>query len=215
MNVAVVGKGKLARALIEGLEAQSFDERKPARILIHAGSGREMPEALAFCTKCKIPFIQASTGIDAPDHPPFPYIEASNLALDVLRFEKAASLFEGAHAILTESHQAEKTTTPGTAQRIAKRLGLREIISIRDPKVQMERFQIDEKDLKSHALHELQIDRAGVQIRLEVRITGLAPYVAGAKELLKLDLESLENGLYLLSELTAIEKSADNIAPTH
>ena len=214
MDVCIVGKGKLAKALLAGLEGRPFDGSS-ARALIHAGSGREMPEAIAYCTENKVPFIQAATGIAAPENPPFPYIDASNLALDVLRFEQAATLFKGAAATLTESHQAEKKSVPGTAQRIAKALGLREITSIRDPKVQKERFGLNGEELKSHAIHELQLERGGVQMRLEVRITGLEPYVAGAKELLEMDLESLAGGLYSLSELAAIEKSADNIAPTH
>lgn len=212
--MCIVGKGKLAKALLCGLGAKPFDG-SAQRALIHAGSGREMAKAIAYCAQGKIPFIQAATGIEAPVNPPFAYIDASNFSLDVLRFEQAATLFKGATISLTESHQAEKTTTPGTAKRIAKSLGLKEIISIRDPKVQKERFGIDESDLKSHALQELKIERAGVEIRLEVRTTGLEPYVAGAKELLRLDLESLEDGLYSLSELAGIKKSADNIATTN
>lgn len=214
MDVTIVGRGKLAKALLAGLDGKPFDG-SPARALIHAGSGREMPEAIAYCAKYKVPFIQASTGIAAPENPPFPYIEASNFALDVLRFEQAATLFKGAAATLTESHQAEKKTTPGTAKRIARALGLREIRSIRDPKVQKERFGLSEEELKSHAIHELVVERGGVQIRLDVRITGLEPYVAGAKELLEMDLESLADGIYSFSELAAIEKSADNIASAH
>lgn len=214
MNVCIVGTGKLAKALLSGLRGKPFDG-SPTRALIHAGSGREMPEALAYCAEHKIPFIQASTGIAAPKNPPFPYIEAPNLALDVLRFVEAATLFKGAAITLTESHQAEKTTPAGTAQLIADRLELDEIISVRDPAIQKERFHIEEKDLKSHALHELQIERAGVRIRLEVRITGLEPYVAGAKELLNRNLEGLKDGVHALSELATIEKSADNIAAAY
>lgn len=219
MNVYIVGRGKLAQALLAGLEGNPFGsnllDNKLPRALIHAGSGREMPQALAYCAQHRLPLIQASTGIQTPKNPPFPYIEAPNLALDVLRFIEAAALFKGASITLTESHQAQKTTTAGTAKLIAQRLGLHEITSIRDPKVQKSRFHIDEKDLNSHALHELQIQRAGVDIRFEVRVRGLEPYIAGAKELLKMDLESLAEGIYSLSELAAIKKSADNIAAAH
>jgi len=214
MDVCIVGRGKLAQALLTKLEGKRMDAG-PARALIHAGSGREMPQAIAYCTKHKIPLIQASTGIVAPENPPFAYIEAPNLAMDVLRFVEAASLFKGAAITLTESHQATKKSLPGTARLIAERLGIEKIDSIRDPKVQKERFQLSEEELSSHAIHNLCIERAGVQIYLEVRITGLEPYVAGAKEILKLDLESLEDGFYKISELAGIEHSTDNITATN
>ena len=58
-EVVIVGRGKLANELMEGLNGDaisrtvSWDDRatlaSDPRIVVHAGSGRELPEVIDYC----------------------------------------------------------------------------------------------------------------------------------------------------------------------
>ena len=77
MQVLVVGTGKLASELLDAHRldpatcrvipwsdsARNDAQRSDARaIVVHAGSGRELPAAIAFCEATGSPLVELSTG---------------------------------------------------------------------------------------------------------------------------------------------------------
>lgn len=209
-EVHISGRGKLASALIAGLEAgcsaAPFDPDRPGVTVIHAGSGSERSALFDYCEKHAVPYIEASTGMQPPSDPSFAYIAAPNLSIAALDFLEAApellKHFPEGNLTLSESHQESKTSPPKTALLLCERLGLESFTSIRSPLEQAERWNLSASELNAHAIHEVKIDYLGAEITVQLKITGHAPYVEGARELLSWDLENLEPGLYTLSELS-------------
>lgn len=207
MDVLIVGCGKLAVQLLHGLPAKRFVRAAPRPLaIIHAGSGRELDEVIAYCTQHICPLIQASTGLAIPTAPAFPYICAPNLALPIVRLMVAldhlAPHFKSSAVELIESHQQAKKTVAGTAALIGAKFGLQseEIISERNPEIQKKYFHVEEEHLGHHAIHQLRLSEPGLSISLETRVMGARPYVEGAKALVRIA-QTLSPGVYSLEEL--------------
>lgn len=156
MQVIVVGTGKLATELLGShrldpstchvmawseharTEVQRSDDarrsdarRSDARsIVVHAGSGRELPAAIAFCQATGSPLVELSTGSDLEtgSHD-FPIVLCPNTNILMLKFmsmlETSGHLFRDCRISVTESHQASKASVPGTAVGIGQSLGTR------------------------------------------------------------------------------------------
>jgi 4-hydroxy-tetrahydrodipicolinate reductase len=70
-EVLVVGRGKLANELMDGLSGDvisrtiRWDNRSTSlsdsRIVVHAGSGRELPEVIDYCTNTNTLLFELST----------------------------------------------------------------------------------------------------------------------------------------------------------
>ncbi|NJO70369.1 MAG: hypothetical protein HC830_14775 [Bacteroidetes bacterium] len=123
MKIFVAGSGKLANAiLISGLtipfceilkwepQHQSIHERA---ILVHAGSGRQLNECMAFCSGSKSVFIELATGLNTEKmEVDFPLIICPNTSLLVLKtlhmVQKSSMHFKNYEISITESHQATK-----------------------------------------------------------------------------------------------------------
>ena len=205
-DVLIAGCGKLALDLIDGLKAAPFTiDAEKVRAVIYAGSGRELEAVTTYCHEKGSTLIQASTGIDHPKSPSFPYIIAPNLSLAVLKFVDAikdfTDHFKGAHITLTESHQKTKQSSPGTAERIKAALNLDSYNSVRSEESQKDYFQVPPEHLDRHAIHEVNIELGSAEVRAQVRIMGKEPYIEGARVLLEKDLCLLKPGLYLLEDL--------------
>jgi len=193
--VLVVGRGKLAAELLGGLSGQSivrvlpWTERENGgsgpSMVVHAGSGRELEDVAGFCAKKGSPLLELSTaGGRLPASPAFPIVLCPNVNMQMLSFmamvKQAAGYFKGQDIRITESHQAAKSTKPGTAIHLAGSLGVPEdsIRSIRDPKVQ-KALGIPDEFLDRHAYHEVLIKSGEVEIRLETRVLGKSAYASG------------------------------------
>jgi hypothetical protein len=209
-EVHISGKGKLASALITGLQesfgAMPFDPNRPGIPVIHAGSGKERLALFNYCQKYAVPYIEASTGMEAPSEPSFVYIAAPNLSIAALDFLEAAPEFArhfpGGSIQLSESHQATKTSPPKTALLLCEQLGLESFTSIRTPSEQTKRWGLSRSELDAHAIHEVKIDHLGAEITFQLKITGYTPYIEGARQLLSWNLKSLKAGLYTFPELS-------------
>lgn len=216
MRVYIAGAGKLASELRDGLPPQAGREvlpwpgdpagaltdalphalaKTPAdnapTVVVHAGSGRELPAITAFCARTGAVLVELSTG-SALEHTEagFPIVLCPNTNILMLKFmamlARSGSLFQGCAVQLTESHQAGKTSVPGTAVAMAEALGLpaAHIVSVRAPAEQMGRLGIPEAQLARHAFHRIQIEDGACALTLETRVQGDAPYAAGVGQIL-------------------------------
>jgi hypothetical protein len=195
-TVLIVGRGKLATELLHGLGGPSiarvghWDERHSLAggpcLVAHAGSGRELSAVTEFCAETGAILLQLSTADSPlPAMPAFPLIVCPNVNMPMLSFMAmvrcGAKYFRGLDIRIAESHQASKSTRPGTAVHLARSLGVpeREIRSERDPRVQEEMLGIPPSFLDRHAYHEILIHDPEVEIRLQTRVLGKSAYAAG------------------------------------
>jgi len=199
--VLIVGNGKLAAELLGNLggaamaDVTRWEDRPQSpdtgTIVVHAGSGRQWEQVLAYCAATGSTLLELSTsGSPIPVNPSFPLIVCPNvnlLVLDFLAMLKASGSRFGDCAIaITESHQASKKTAPGTARYIANVLGVApsRIISVRDPCVQQQHLGIAPEFLDRHALHRIVISNQDAQLVLESRVLGKVAYAAGLGRIL-------------------------------
>jgi 4-hydroxy-tetrahydrodipicolinate reductase len=202
-EVLVVGRGKLANELMEGLSGNvisrtiRWDDRSTSVsdswILVHAGSGRELPEVIDYCTNTNTLLFELSTADSMiPDMVDFPVIICPNVNLQMLRFmamvRQASRYFKGQTIEITESHQATKKTKPGTAIYLANQLGVSEseIRSERNPERQQKIFGIPAGYLTRHAYHKIAITSPEAEITLETRVLGKTAYAASLSEIISI-----------------------------
>ena len=218
MKVFIIGSGKLANALNAGLSIPlceihkwetACQNLKEKSILVHAGSGRQFDECWNFCSRTKAVFIELSTGLETErQEPDFPLLICPNtsiLVLKTLNMIKAyGSYFEGNEISLTESHQATKTTEPGTAYTIADSLKIPhdKVISVRDPEVQLKKIGIPQEYLTKHAYHKIVIKDGDDEITIETKVLGHNTYVNGVRKIIEAILKyDWENRKYTILDL--------------
>ncbi|WP_175829804.1 dihydrodipicolinate reductase [Burkholderia cepacia] len=215
MQVLVVGTGKLASELLGAHrldpatcrvmawsdsthhDAQRSDARHgdarhtDARsIVVHAGSGRELPDVIAFCEATAAPLVELSTGsvLETGSYA-FPIVLCPNTNILMLKFmsmlETSGHLFHDCRISLTESHQAGKTSVPGTAVGIGQSLGVppEDIRSVRDPDVQRSEFAVADDQLGRHAIHRIRIEDGACSLQFESRVVGDTPYADGVSRI--------------------------------
>ncbi len=219
MRIAIVGSGKLAKALLydlpeidSGIKTEPWNASSNADVIIHAGSGNQFKEVISFCEAKKTPLIQASTlkELQPPQKLSFVYVKAPNLSLPIVKFtyllKQIRTLFPQAEKELIESHQATKTTFAGTAKCIADASGLEAslIQSIRDVGVQKD-LGIPEEHLESHALHILTVEEDDATLTFSTNVYGTRTYSIGAAKIAHSCL-LLEPGVFEVIDL--IEKGA-------
>ena len=193
----VVGNGKLATFFLHShdIKTLSFDQKEHvdvnSTVLLHCGSGRQLDEALDFCKSYQMPMIQASTSVNIQDiEVDFPLVDAPNLSIPILRFlqelKHLSKSFASSNKTIKESHQSTKTSPPKTAIMMADILQVHEdqIISVREPIVQEEEFNIPKEYLNSHAIHEIEFFEEDVSITFKTQVFGKRTYILGAKKLL-------------------------------
>lgn len=195
MNVIIVGAGKLAKELLDSLKASNAhpvlpwadrDQASGPAIVVHAGSGRELDEVVAYCRATRSPLMELATGsrIEAMA-PDFPLVLCPNTNILMLKFmamlARSGTMFAGYRIGFTESHQAQKSSTPGTAVAMAQSLGLpaAEIVSIRNPAEQENTLGIPPEHLARHAYHRIVIEDGMCSLALETRVYGATPYADG------------------------------------
>jgi dihydrodipicolinate reductase len=217
MHVVIVGTGKLASELLASHQLGHPFQVVPwgrqaggeSTIVVHAGSGRELEAVAAFCRATASPLIELSTGsVLEQGAPDFPVVLCPNTNILMLKFmamlETSGHLFRGYQVELLESHQASKSSVPGTAVAMAESLGLAPgaIRSVRDPQVQQGELGIAAADLPRHAFHRIRIDDGVCQVQLETRVQGDAPYAAGVSRIVEAVAgHALESRLYPVMEL--------------
>lgn len=197
LHILIAGHGKLARELLAGLGPQASAWREDAsnhdlaaQVVVHAGSGRELAAVVAFCRARALPLVELSTGTAVTELATgLPVVVCPNANLLMLKFmtmlERSGGWFRDGRIRLVESHQAGKTSVPGTAVAMAQALGLdpARIESVRDPAVQVQSLGIAVDDLPRHAFHRIDIEEGPCTITLETRVRGDDPYVDGVRRI--------------------------------
>lgn len=202
MQVLVVGTGKLATELLGShrldpatcrVTAWSDPARTETRsIVVHAGSGRELPAAIEFCRATGSPLVELSTGseLETGSHD-FPVVLCPNTNILMLKFmsmlETSGHLFRDCRISVTESHQAGKTSVPGTAVGLGQSLGVpaQDIRSVRDPDEQRDALQIPDDQLGRHAFHRIRIEDRACSLQFESRVYGASPYADGVSRIVE------------------------------
>lgn len=215
-QVIIVGAGQLARELVGSLDAGEgaavvqwpvADGTAPA-IVVHAGSGRELAAVEAFCEASGSTLVELATGsaLARRSHG-FPVVLCPNTNILMLKFmgmlERSGPLFAGYRIGLVESHQAQKTSVPGTAVGMAHALGLAagDIRSVRSAEVQSRDLQIPDEHLGRHAYHRIDIEDGLCSLTLETRVYGDAPYADGvARIVAAVRAHPLDNRRYSVME---------------
>ena len=217
MQIQIVGSGKLATELLTQLSLavpymvhrwSSASTTEDPSVVVHAGSGRELEEVIDYCRKTNSALVELSTGSRLQIvSPAFPVVLCPNTNILMLKFmnmlTRSGKLFKGYHLEVTESHQAEKRSAPGTAIAIAQSLGIsaNEVVSVRDPEVQQTVLGIPAEHLARHAMHTILIEDGTCRILLETRVYGASPYADGvAKIVAAVAAHHLENRVYAIDE---------------
>ncbi len=231
--VIIVGNGHLAKCFFDNIENISREKynihlipisfntliqtekkdplivsNKSLNMLLHIGSGRQLEESITFCQKYQIPLIQGASGIKSqlPNMLNFPYIEAPNLSVPIIKFmtmlRKSGYLFKNSTIQITESHQKTKNTVPETAIHLANFLSIKKtnIKSIRDPQIQKKKYKIPDKFLTGHAYHEIAITEKGGSLKLSTSVWGRDTYIYGVLEINKIKY-ILKNKKYHIADL--------------
>lgn len=201
-QVLIVGAGKLAGELLENLRSSSISSVLPwaqratkwdgCRIIVHAGSGRELKDVVTFCASRQLVLVELSTA-GSLEHfkPTFPIVICPNANILMLKFmamlKSQGHLFSDYQKVLLESHQANKKSEPGTAINLAESLALPkgDIISVRDPLVQEREVGIPPEHLSRHAVHKITITDGNVSVILETKVFGQAPYASGLGQIVE------------------------------
>lgn len=200
MEIALAGSGRLAQAIARHLEATPDfvpvawppPPSSRARIVVHAGSGRELPAIWEHCSRHGSLLVELSTGTPtATTDLDFPRLVCANTSLLLVKFlhlmRASGKDFAQFPKTIRESHQSEKTSVPGTALDLARAFGVppSEIESIRDPRYQVEILGIPTEHLGRHAWHRIELTDGDVSVRFETRVLGVATYAKGALEILR------------------------------
>lgn len=202
VQVLIVGSGKLASELLENLSSSNITKVLPwtqrdqphegKRIVVHAGSGREIDEVVSFCSRNHLVLIELSTSDNlAAARTPFPIIICPNVNMLMLRFmamlQSQGHLFAQYKKTILESHQSTKKSEPGTAISIADSIGMKadQIISVRDPVTQERELGIPAEFLSRHAYHSVRITDGNATILFETKVLGEAPYSLGLAQVIE------------------------------
>lgn len=177
--------------------------------MVHAGSGRQLKECLAFCERTKSVFIELSTGLETEKmNPDFPLIICPNTSILLLKtlnmIKVNGGYFENYQISITESHQSTKTTEPGTAYAFANALKFPadKIISIRDTEIQRDKIGIPKEYLDKHAYHKIVFKDGRDEVTIETKVLGHDSYAHGVKTIVEAVLKhNLENKKYTILDL--------------
>jgi hypothetical protein len=217
-HVIVVGSGKLASAVFEelgrdeGILVSSWDTKAANSmvnsIVIHAGSGRQLPEVYDFCSLSKSILVELSTGTGTADRDLlFPVVVCPNTSILLIKFlslwKQFGTLTDRFDISILESHQNTKKSLPGTAVEIADAIGFprEEILSVRDQDVQSKEIGIPGEYLSKHAFHRIEIEDGTVSIKIETKVLGHDSYADGVRQIVSsIGKIKLENRTYQITE---------------
>ena len=218
VQVIIVGSGKLGRELFT-----SFKERSAfpviawtgdaaysfPSVVVHTGSGRELDDVVSYCERTRSILLELSTGSTLLKREvACPVVICPNTNILMLKF--MVLLAQGGHHFknykiqITESHQADKSSVPGTAVNLAESLGVspEKIKSLRDVSVQRDVLGIPEEYLSRHAYHRLVIEDGLSSVALETKVFGSTPYADGVGQIIQAVSENdLEPRRYNVLEL--------------
>ena len=178
-------------------------------VVVHTGSGRELADVVSYCERTCSILLELSTGSTLlTQEVGCPVVICPNTNILMLKF--MALLAQGGHHFknykiqFTESHQADKSSVPGTAVNLAESLGVlpEKIKSVRDVGVQRDALGIPLEYLSRHAYHRLVIEDGLSSVALETKVFGSTPYADGVGQIIQVvSANVLESRRYNVLEL--------------
>ncbi len=201
MQVIIVGSGKLGQELFTSFKEKSVfpvltwagENTHPfPSVVVHTGSGRELDDVVRYCESTRSILLELSTGSALlAQQVACPVVICPNTNILMLKF--MALLSQGGHHFkkykihITESHQADKSSIPGTAVNLAESLGVapEKIQSVRDVDVQRNVLGIPQEYMSRHAYHRLVIEDGLSSIVLETKVFGSMPYADGVAQIIQ------------------------------
>ena len=213
VTILIAGHGNLAAAIqatladhldciVDRWENAGAYTEEQHKVIVHIGSGRQLPDILAYCNRNGTPLIQGSTGLDY--HYPgggFTVVEAANFNILLLKFmhmlKQFGKHFRSYEIQIVESHQETKTSVPGTAVAFSEYFGVdvSTIRSIRNRAQQLDELGIAAPYLDRHAVHILTINDGDTTLSMRTQVLGLASYVSGLASIVRA-LPKLEKRFY-------------------
>lgn len=219
-KIIIIGNGKLSEAIKSGFPQYSnipvqhyFDKisADEQSLFVHIGSGRQYPESLKNAISNHSIFIQAATEknikMSAPSVGSFKFINAPNLDINIVKLfyllHLSDGLFCGENISITESHQKEKKSQPGTAFKICDYLNIphEKVLSIRDEESQK---KLGISHLNHHAFHQITIGNKNSNIKIETKIEGAESYVFGLSKIVHAAYQ-LSYGIYEVEDLLKLK----------
>jgi dihydrodipicolinate reductase len=159
-------------------------ENYPNIVAIHFGGQGRLDALVRYCEVRGIPIIQGSTNVVVPSSNKIVIINATNLALPMVRFMLAFPAFartisRGMTTFVIESHPKDKKDVSGTARAVVKALDLPEdiIFSARKPG---EQVALGMPPDRYHAYHKIVFTGQSVKISVETEVDSLEPCAKGA-----------------------------------
>lgn len=167
--------------------------------------------------ECEIPFVMGTTGGDMAAinrtvmASKICAVVAPNMAIPIvallIAFEHLAETcpdaLRGHELRITESHQATKRDTSGTAKAMVKHLAalglpasVEAIEKIRDPERQVSEMRVPEAHLGGHAFHRYAISAPDESLRLELRhdVVGRRVYAQGTLRAVEFLIAQMQRG---------------------
>ena len=201
MQVIIVGSGKLSQELLASFKEKSIFPvlawagnvtPSASSVVVHTGSGRELDEVIRYCEHTQSVLLELSTGsVLLARQVTCPVVICPNTNILMLKFmallEQGGAQFKNYQIQLIESHQADKSSVPGTAVNLAQSLGLKseQIVSIRNPSVQQERLGIPAEYMSRHAYHRIVIEDGLSSVAIETKVFGSTPYAEGVAKIVQ------------------------------
>jgi dihydrodipicolinate reductase len=219
MKIFIAGSGKLASAILSSSLAfpsgevvkweSDYCSLNEKAIIVHAGSGRQLEECIAFCQKTGSTLIELSTGLFTETlEADFTLIICPNTSILLLKtmnmLKQCGHYFSKDKISILESHQSAKKSVPGTAYNFADSLNFpaTNITSIRDVDTQLNEVGIPSDYLGKHAYHKIIIEDGPDQVVIETKVLGHDSYVNGVKKIVGAVLKnSFEKRTYNVLEL--------------
>lgn len=220
MNPVICSCGALGQAIVDlcvekGAGFYIFEERMPDHfdvskpdIAIFCGKKNQekFEKFIDFCERKELPLINASTDVKVPEGRNVAIINAPNLSLPILSLMRCFP-----HFIMTmqrfmtllgivEAHQKTKSSTSGTAVKIAKLINFdKEKISVVRDDALAVALGVPAEYLGAHAYHIFPLEGQGIEMEFKIKVHGRRTYALGAHYLMEaiLRLESpLRRGNY-------------------
>lgn len=177
-----------------------------------------MEDFANICADQYVPFVMGATGVNYANiekivtGTQISAVIAPNMAIPIvvvqamLQFASATfpGAFKGYTLEIIESHQAFKKDTSGTAKAIAQSfrdLGIpfedKQIVMIRDPRIQAGVLRIPQEDLNGHGYHTyiLRSSDGTVEIIITHNVRGRQVYVEGTLRAIRFLAQKMEDGV--------------------
>jgi len=208
---------------VYGKDGKSFSPDDCHTIIYTEKDGERLQQVIDICQEHGINLINLATGVmqnvEVPENKNFVFVDAPNADIGILKQlklieEESSKWHPDTHiAVISEWHQYDKASTPGTAKQIAKSLeGIvlnGQIYSARSPREAI-LHGIPAEHLGGFGLHIIEIyEKANILTAIPVKeykleVLGRKSYAQGTYKMVQA-MKKLKNGFYYATDLVAMK----------